>query len=88
MDFEEGKLTIDDFSLLKVVGKGSYGTVMLARKDSTGEVLAIKMLEKSFLKKRKQEVHIKSERTILETIEHPFIVNLRYAFQNSEKLYF
>lgn len=82
------KLTIDDFTLLKVVGKGSYGTVMLARKKDSGEVLAIKMLKKSYLKKRKQEIHTKTERFILETINHPFIVNLKYAFQNSEKLYF
>jgi len=82
------KLSIDDFTLLKVVGKGSYGTVMLAKRKETDEVLAIKMLKKSYLKKRKQEVHTQTERFILETINHPFIVNLKYAFQNTEKLYF
>ncbi|CAI2374246.1 unnamed protein product [Moneuplotes crassus] len=88
METEEKKLSIEDFTLLKVVGKGSYGTVMLARKIDSGEVLAIKMLKKSYLKKRKQEIHTKAERFILETINHPFIVNLKYAFQNTEKLYF
>jgi len=88
MESEDKKLTIDDFTLLKVVGKGSYGTVMLARKKDTQEVLAIKMLKKSYLKKRKQEAHTKTERFILETINHPFIVNLKYAFHNAEKLYF
>ena len=85
---EDKKLSIDDFTLLKVVGKGSYGTVMLAKRKETDEVLAIKMLKKSYLKKRKQEVHTQTERFILETINHPFIVNLKYAFQNTEKLYF
>jgi serine/threonine protein kinase len=88
MESEDKKLSIDDFTLLKVVGKGSYGTVMLARKKDTQEVLAIKMLKKSYLKKRKQEAHTKTERFILETINHPFIVNLKYAFHNAEKLYF
>jgi serum/glucocorticoid-regulated kinase 2 len=88
MDTDKKSLTIDDFTLLKVVGKGSYGTVMLARKKDSSEVLAIKMLKKSYLKKRKQETHTLSERWILETINHPFIVNLKYAFQNTEKLYF
>jgi serum/glucocorticoid-regulated kinase 2 len=46
-------MTIDDFELLKVVGKGSYGTVMLAKYIKTGEVLAIKMLEKEYLMKKK-----------------------------------
>jgi serum/glucocorticoid-regulated kinase 2 len=81
-------MSIEDFTLCKVVGKGSYGTVMLARKKDTGEVLAIKMLKKAYIKKRKQEDHTKTERFILETINHPFIVNLKYAFQNKEKLYF
>jgi serum/glucocorticoid-regulated kinase 2 len=88
METEDKRLSIDDFTLIKVVGKGSYGTVMLARKKDTGEVLAIKMLKKEYLKKRKQELHTKTERFILETINHPFIVNLKYAFQNKEKLYF
>lgn len=81
-------LKIDDFLLLKVIGKGSYGTVMLSKKKDTGEVLAIKMLKKSYIAKRKQEDHTKTERTVLGEIKHPFIVQMKYAFQNKEKLYF
>jgi serine/threonine protein kinase len=88
METDSAHMSIEDFTLCKVVGKGSYGTVMLARKKDTGEVLAIKMLKKAYIKKRKQEDHTKTERFILETINHPFIVNLKYAFQNKEKLYF
>lgn len=47
---ETDELKIDDFELLKVIGKGSFGTVMLTKRKSTGEVLAIKMLKKSFIK--------------------------------------
>ena len=47
---ETDGIKIDDFLLLKVVGKGTYGTVMLSKKKDTGEVLAIKMLKKSYLK--------------------------------------
>ena len=47
---ETDGLKIDDFVLLKVIGKGTYGTVMLSRRKDTGEVLAIKMLKKSFIK--------------------------------------
>lgn len=85
---ESKGMKIDDFLLLKVIGKGSYGTVMLAKHKSTDEVLAIKMLKKSFIKKRKQEAHTQTERSVLGEIKHPFIVQLKYAFQNKEKLYF
>ena len=47
-----------------------------------------KFLNKKELRKRKQVEHIKSERRILERIDHPFIVGLHWAFQTEEKLYF
>lgn len=81
-------LTINDFSLLKVLGKGSYGKVMLVKKKDTGEIFAIKMLRKEHLIKRNQVIHTKTERFVLENVVHPFIVRMRYAFQNPEKLYF
>jgi serine/threonine protein kinase len=90
-DFEkiENKtMTIEDFELLKVVGKGSYGTVMLAKHNASGEIFAIKMLKKSYLMKKKQVAHTITERFVLEALTHPFIVQMKYAFQNSEKLYF
>jgi serine/threonine protein kinase len=73
-------MTIDDFSLIKVVGKGSYGTVMLAKYNKTGEILAIKMLLKEYLIKKKQVTHTITERYVLEELKHPFIVQLKYAF--------
>lgn len=48
----------------------------------------MKMLRKDYLAKRKQEEHTRTERNILERVKHPFIIQLKYAFQNSTKLYF
>lgn len=73
-------MTIDHFTLLKVVGKGSYGTVMLAKHNENGEIFAIKMLKKSYLMKKKQVAHTITERYVLEALKHPFIVQLKYAF--------
>ncbi len=81
-------MTIEDFTLIKVVGKGSYGTVMLAKHNESSEILAIKMLKKSYLMKKKQVAHTITERFVLEALKHPFIVQMKYAFQNAEKLYF
>lgn len=80
---------LDDFTLMKVIGKGSYGKVMLVRhKDKVDEVYAMKMLRKENVIKRNQVEHTKTERHVLETVSHPFIVNLYYAFQTPKKLYF
>ena len=47
----------------------------------------MKILKKEMVVKRKQYDHTLSERRILESINHPFIVSLRYAFQSELKLY-
>ncbi|KNC52144.1 AGC protein kinase [Thecamonas trahens ATCC 50062] len=82
-----GKVCAQDFDMLKVIGKGSFGKVMQVRKKDTGQVMALKILKKSMLIERNQVEHTMSERQIMHKISHPFIVNLLYAFQTPEKLY-
>jgi len=82
------KLSIDDFTVIKVVGKGSYGKVLLVKKNDDNTTLAMKVLKKKYMIKRNQVEHTKTERSILELVKHPFIIQLRYAFQTQVKLYF
>ena len=79
------KLT--DFMLLKTVGKGSFGKVYQVKKKDTGQIYAMKVLNKERVIARKQYEHTLSERRILEEMEHPFLVGLRFAFQSGSKLY-
>eukprot|EP00928_Gymnodinium_smaydae_P081647 TRINITY_DN65124_c0_g1_i1.p1 TRINITY_DN65124_c0_g1~~TRINITY_DN65124_c0_g1_i1.p1 ORF type:complete len:381 (-),score=83.17 TRINITY_DN65124_c0_g1_i1:112-1254(-) len=79
---------LDDFQLLKVIGKGSYGKVMLVKHARNHQVYAMKMLRKENVVKRNQVEHTRAERNVLETCQHPFIVGLCYAFQTPKKLYF
>jgi serum/glucocorticoid-regulated kinase 2 len=73
----------------QVLGKGSFGKVMLVKKkdDPEGALYAMKTLRKAALVKRNQVAHTATERYILEAINCPFLVHLRYAFQTPEKLY-
>eukprot|EP00386_Alphamonas_edax_P010601 GDKI01034087.1.p1 GENE.GDKI01034087.1~~GDKI01034087.1.p1 ORF type:complete len:404 (+),score=80.12 GDKI01034087.1:130-1212(+) len=82
------RVSLDDFVLLKVIGKGSYGKVMLVRCKLDGNIYAMKMLRKETIVKRNQVEHTKTERSVLGCITHPFIVSLIYAFQTAKKLYF
>ena len=59
------KISIDDFSILKVVGKGSYGKVLLVKKNDDQKVYAMKVLKKKSMIKRNQTEHIKTERRVL-----------------------
>jgi len=81
------KITKDDFELLTVIGKGSFGKVMQVRKKDDGKIYAMKVLRKEAIIARKQVTHTKAEKSILQKIQHPFIVQLHYAFQTKDKLY-
>ncbi|KAK6373561.1 hypothetical protein LTS17_008053 [Exophiala oligosperma] len=83
------KMTAADFTPIRCLGDGAFGTVLLVRQNATGRLFAQKQLTKAFLKIHKKRIEsTRSERTILELVNrHPFIVNLYYAFQDHEKLY-
>nr|BAN39189.1 protein kinase, putative [Entamoeba histolytica] len=81
------KIGFDDFSLVKVVGRGSFGKVLQVKKKDDGKIFAMKILDKSKVMKTKQQKHTNDEKKILQHVNHPFIVQLYYAFQTPEKLY-
>lgn len=85
---ENKSVGLEDFTLLKVIGKGSFGKVMLVCKTDNKKTYAMKVLHKANVIKRNQVEHTRTERNVLEYIRHPFIVTLRYAFQTKRKLYF
>jgi serine/threonine protein kinase len=72
---------VDDFELVRVIGKGSFGKVTLVRKKTDQKLYAMKVLNKQNIVKRKQVQHTKTERKVLGTMNHPYIVKLHYAFQ-------
>lgn len=74
---------------MNVIGKGSYGKVVLVKhRLEEGAYYAMKMLRKETVIKCNQVEHTKTERHVLETVSHPFIVNLFFAFQTPKMLYF
>jgi len=81
------KLTVDDFTMVKCVGKGSFAKVMMVKKKDTGRTYAMKILKKKDLVKRKQVEHTMTEREVISNINHPFIVSLHFSFQSDTKLY-
>ena len=85
------KVSLVDFDRIKVLGKGSFGKVVLVQRKSgskSGERHAMKVLKKSKLRRAKQVERTKTERRVLEVCDgHPFIMSMFYAFQTEEKLY-
>jgi len=81
------KVTLEDFDLLKVLGKGGFGKVMLVRKKGTTDIFAMKVLKKEAVIRRNQVAHTKTETHILKQIRHPFLTRMYFAFQSEGKLY-
>ncbi|CXJ28669.1 rac-beta serine/threonine protein kinase, putative [Plasmodium berghei] len=78
----------DNFNFLKVIGKGSYGKVLLVKHTQSNKLYAMKILKKDNIISQNQFEHTKVEKNILKCVSHPFIVKMYYSFQTSKKLYF
>ncbi|ORY83009.1 serine/threonine-protein kinase orb6 [Protomyces lactucae-debilis] len=81
------RLGLDDFSTVKVIGKGAFGEVRLVQKVDTGKIYAMKTLLKSEMYKKDQLAHVKAERDVLAEADSPWVVSLYYSFQDAEYLY-
>jgi serine/threonine protein kinase len=46
MEDQNKQVSMNDFSLISVIGKGAYGKVLLVRKEDTQELFAMKILKK------------------------------------------
>ncbi|KAJ8524738.1 hypothetical protein ON010_g16378 [Phytophthora cinnamomi] len=79
-------LTIQDFEMLSVLGKGSFGAVMLVRFKKDGRVFALKIIKKTNMDQADVQ-NAMEERQILQRIHHPYICGLVFAFQTNERLY-
>lgn len=81
------RVDLRDFTLKKVLGRGSFGKVMLVQKKDDQKYYAMKILRKDYIIKKNQVEHTQAERAILQQLNHPFLMQLRYAFQSPAKLY-
>ena len=73
-----------DFQPICLLGKGSFGEVFYCKKGE--EEFALKVLNKSQVLTKNVLRYTQTEREVLSLIHHPFIVELKYAFQTTEKL--
>lgn len=81
------KVGPNDFTPLKLLGSGSFGEVYLVKFKSTGELFAMKVLNKSKIWGQNLIRYAKTERDVLSNTSHNFIVSLIFAFQTNSKLF-
>ena len=60
---------------MSLIGKGSYGKVLLVKKNDDNKIYAMKILKKDQMKKRNQIEHVKTERRILVNYFYNELIN-------------
>uniref|UniRef100_A0A7N6AKM8 non-specific serine/threonine protein kinase n=1 Tax=Anabas testudineus TaxID=64144 RepID=A0A7N6AKM8_ANATE len=82
------KVTMSDFEYLKLLGKGTFGKVILVKEKSTGVHYAMKILRKEVIIAKDEVAHTVTESRVLQNTRHPFLTTLKYAFQTHDRLCF
>ena len=81
--------TIDYYSIEKIIGKGCFGKVYLAKQVLTQQNVALKFIQKESVKTKESRKKILKEITILQKInQHKNIVQFMEAFEDEKNIYF
>lgn len=87
----EKEPTIDDYHLIKCVGRGAFGEVYVCQKkgDPTNQLYALKRMRKTDMIKKKHVLHVRSEKDVLAqaAARNPWVVRLYVSFQDEHYLY-
>lgn len=76
-----------DFLYGRLLGLGSYSKVVKAKRKNSGEVFALKIMNKRHIIREKKVKFVKMERMILDQLEYPGVVKLHFTFQDVNSLY-
>ncbi|KAI1889370.1 hypothetical protein AGOR_G00178550 [Albula goreensis] len=85
------QFSLSDFKCVAVLGRGHFGKVLLSEYKNTGEMFAIKALKKGDIVARDEVDSLMCEKRIFETVNsvrHPFLVNLFACFQTKDHVCF
>ena len=82
------KASMSDYDIIKDLGDGSYGKVVLAKSKEDGKQFAIKIIRKDLLNTFDKQYEIHVEKFCLIYLSHPNIIKFNKAFQDKKHLYF
>ena len=82
-----GKISKSNFKFLEIIGRGGFSQVWKVLYLKYNKIYAMKKMYKIEIIDKKCEKDILIELSLLSRIHHPFIVNIHFAFQDSDYLY-
>ncbi|KAI0640225.1 hypothetical protein C8Q77DRAFT_119750 [Trametes polyzona] len=85
------KVVIDDFEMMRVLGKGCAGKVLLVRHKPSQDVYALKAITKRHVLAHQELQHTLTEQAVLKRMaaenSDPFVVKLWWSFHDKENLF-
>lgn len=82
-----GEVNFDHFQILRAIGKGSFGKVCIVQKKDNKKMYAMKYMNKAMCIRKDAVRNVFREVEILSSLDHPFLVNLWYTFQDEEDMF-
>ena len=82
------KTSIDEYTIIKELGSGSYTKIVLAKYNLNENEYALKQIDKKLVDKFEKHYEIHIEKQCLIQLRHPNIVKMNKAFQDDNYLYF
>lgn len=88
--YAEQRVSLENFTIFRDLGRGAFGVVSAARFDTTGAMMAIKQMNKKLVKGKRALRHVRTEKAILEVLGErpsPFTISLQYSWADEENFY-
>ena len=79
---------MQDFEIIRVIGKGNFGKVYQVVNLDNKKIYAMKVIRKDIVLANEMVDSIHLEKLILEKIDHPFIIRMEYVFTDEARIYF
>nr|XP_045584228.1 atypical protein kinase C-like isoform X2 [Procambarus clarkii] len=86
---QAGQYCLEDFELIRVIGRGSYAKVLMVELKKTKRIYAMKVIKKTLVTDDEDIDWVQTEKHVFETASnHPFLVGLHSCFQTPSRLFF
>ncbi|CAB9501224.1 Protein kinase C gamma type (Fragment) [Seminavis robusta] len=85
--FQDRRVVPEDFFVMRVLGRGGFGLVTACKKGTSGQLYAMKVMNKKRIKMKKSEQLALNERKALAAVESRFVVNLKYSFHSKDDVF-
>ena len=88
INLQNDSIELEDLSVIKLIGNGTFGSVFLVAHKKTRELYALKSISNTDIRHYKIKKNIKTSKEILLQIENMFVIKLIKTLSDSERVYF